>query len=152
MTYTDRATATPTRTAPAPSLLDPALLLARIALGAVMVLHGWQKFFTNGIDGTTSFFTASGVPLPGVAAVGVATLELVGGVLLIAGLATRVIAGLNALSMIGAIVFVHGSAGFFAADGGYEFVLLLALFSVVLALTGPGRWSLDAAITGRRRS
>ena len=62
---------------------DVVLLLARGLLGVVLVAHGWQKFMTWGIDGTTAAFTDLGVPLPSVSATFAAVVELVGGVLLI---------------------------------------------------------------------
>jgi len=122
------------------------LLVLRAVLGIVMIVHGWQKFFVDGISGVEGFFTQVGVPLSGVSAIVVATVELVGGVLMVLGLGTRIVGALYAACMIGAIVFVHASAGFLAAAGGYEFVLLLAAVSAAIALTGAGRYSLDALI------
>jgi putative oxidoreductase len=122
------------------------LLVLRAALGIVMIVHGWQKFFVDGISGVEGFFTQVGVPLSGVSAVGVATLELVGGALMVLGLGARIVGVLYGLCMIGAIVFVHASAGFLASAGGYEFVLLLAAASAAIALTGAGRYSVDALI------
>jgi putative oxidoreductase len=76
----------------------------------------------------------------------VATIELGGGLLLIAGLGTRIVGGLYAATMVGAIAFVHAANGFLAAAGGYEFVLLLAGVGAALALTGGGRYAVDALI------
>ncbi|HEY5881730.1 MAG TPA: DoxX family protein [Nakamurella sp.] len=122
------------------------LLVLRVVLGIVMIVHGWQKFFVDGISGVEGFFTQVGVPLPGISAVVVAIVELVGGVLMVLGLGTRIVGALYAVCMIGAIVFVHASAGFLAAAGGYEFVLLLAAASAAIALTGAGRYGVDALI------
>ena len=122
------------------------LLVLRAVLGIVMIVHGWQKFFVDGISGTEGFFTQVGVPLAGLSAVGVATVELVGGFLMVLGLGTRIVGALYAVCMIGAIAFVHASAGFLASAGGYEFVLLLAAASAAIALTGAGRYGLDALI------
>jgi len=125
------------------------LLVLRAVVGIVMIVHGWQKFFVDGISGVDGFFTQVGVPLPGLSAVVVATVELVGGALMVLGLGTRIVGALYALCMIGAIVFVHASAGFLAAAGGYEFVLLLAAAAAAIALTGAGR--LVAGLVSRRR-
>ena len=62
-----------------------------------------------------------------------------------------VVAALLALTMLGALVLVHLPAGFFAADGGVELVLLLAAASVLFVLAGAGRWSLDHLVAARRR-
>jgi putative oxidoreductase len=122
------------------------LLVLRVVTGAIMIVHGWQKFFVDGISGVCAFFGTVGVPLAGVSAVAVATIELLGGALLIAGLGTRVVGALFAAAMVGAIVFVHAANGFLAATGGYEFVLLLAAVGAALALTGGGRYAVDALI------
>ena len=122
------------------------LLVLRIVTGIIMIVHGWQKFFVDGIAGVSAFFGSMGIPLAGVSATAVATIERVGGLLLIAGLGTRIVGALFAAAMAGAIVFVHAANGFLATAGGYEFVLLLAAVGVALALTGGGRYAVDALI------
>jgi putative oxidoreductase len=126
------------------------LLLARIAIGAIFLVHGYQKFATMGIAGTTKFFESAGIPLAGVAAPAVAVLEVVGGLALIVGAALPIAGTLLAIDMIGAIVFVHGANGFGAGDGGYEFVLALAAASLAVGFTGGGALALDSVL-GRRR-
>lgn len=126
------------------------LLIPRLALGTIMVMHGWQKFNEWTIAGVTESFTGMGVPMAGIAAPFATFVELIGGILIILGALTRIIAALNIVSMLGAIFFVHAGA-FFADQGGYEFVLLLAAASATLALTGAGRYSVDAALLGRRK-
>lgn len=131
---------------------DLGSLITRIALGGVMVAHGVQKAFLNGVVGTQQGFTGMGAPLPELSAVLVILLELGGGLLIILGLATRLVALLNLVSMVGAALLVHLANGFFAADGGWELVGLLAMISLALVVGGPGRISLDHAVMGRRRA
>ncbi len=126
------------------------LLLARLAVAVVMIVHGAQKVFTFTLDGTAASFGDMGVPAASVTGPALAIFELVGGVLLLVGVGTRVLAALNAVAMIGALVIVHLAAGFFVSDGGYELVLVLAAVSIALVLTGPGTYSLDALIARRR--
>ncbi|MEU6710727.1 DoxX family protein [Nonomuraea sp. NPDC046802] len=126
------------------------LLLARIAIGVVFLVHGYQKFATMGIAGTTKFFESVGIPLAGVAAPAVAVLEVVGGLALIVGAALPLAGMLLALDMIGAIVFVHGGSGFSAGEGGYEFVLALAAASLAVGFTGGGAYALDSVLARRR--
>lgn len=130
--------------------LDIGLLLLRLVLATVMIAHGLQKVLVDGVPGVAAGFGGMGIPLPEVAAVVVIAVELVGGLLLVVGLGTRVVAVLSAVNMAVALVLVHLAAGFFAADGGYEFVLLLAVASLALAFTGPGRIALDALVRRRR--
>jgi uncharacterized membrane protein YphA (DoxX/SURF4 family) len=76
----------------------------------------------------------------------VALTETAGGLLLIIGLAAPLAGVALAVDMLVALVTAHIDEGFFAADGGIELVLLLGGASLALALTGPGRFSADAAL------
>lgn len=127
------------------------LLILRLALGFIMVAHGWQKFNQWTVAGVTEAFTGMGVPMAGLAAPFTTFLELIGGILILLGLFTRPLAALYVVSMLGAIIFAH-SGSFFAADGGYEFVLMLAAASATLGLAGAGRYSLDAVLASRQAS
>lgn len=135
---------------PAPAR-DLAVLLARVALGAIFLAHGWQKLVTNGIDGTAAFFEQVGVPAAAAAAWLVALAEVVGGAALVLGVAVPVVGALLVVDMIGAFAFVHAGAGIFVDQGGYELVLALAAGVVLLVAAGAGRWSVDHAIARRRR-
>ena len=53
--------------------------------------------------------------------------------------------------MLGAMVLVHFSAGFFMPSG-YEFVLLLMVAALALTVGGPGSFSVDAMMAGRGRT
>ena len=125
------------------------IALIRVVVGIVFIAHGWQKLTVMGFDGVAGFFGTLGVPLPGVAAVVVTLLELVGGVLLLAGLFTRWIALPLAATMVVAILTVHLPNGF-TGQGGYEFTLVLLASLLGLALTGAGAFSADAALAKKR--
>jgi putative oxidoreductase len=133
-------------------LTTTALTALRIVLGFLFAAHGWQKFNEWTIAGTQASFAKMGVPAADVMAPAVAVLELAGGVALILGILTRIVAALLALDMLGALFLVHAGAGVFAANGGYELVLLLAAAAFALALTGAGPLSLDRALFGRSSS
>ena len=125
---------------------DLAVLVARVAIGAVLVAHGAQKFFTFGIGGTIDSFAGMGVPVPEAAALFAAVVELVGGAALILGAATPVAGLLVALNMLGAFVLVHVGKGVFVDQGGFELVAALGAGALVLAATGPGAWSVDRLV------
>jgi putative oxidoreductase len=129
-----------------------ALLLLRLVLGATLIAHGIQKFTVTTIAGVEEMFAGLGVPAAAIAAPVVASLEIVAGALLVIGLATRIAAAIGAAIALVALFTVHLSAGFFAADGGYEFVLLLGVVGIALALTGPGAISIDGPIRNKRRT
>jgi putative oxidoreductase len=119
------------------------LFFGRIVVGIIFLVHGWKKFTDTGLPVTAKLFGQAGVPLPSLAAPAVATLEVVGGVAFIVGLALPVFGTLFALNMVGAIVFVHGENGFFLGDGGFEYVLLLTAASFMVAFSGGGKLAVD---------
>ena len=140
-----------TRLLPVPPVVrDIGLLLARVLLGAVLIVHGGQKLFVNGVDGTGAFFESVGVPAAQAAAAFAGAVELVGGILLVLGLLTQAVAILVVVVMVGAYAYVHKAAGIYAADGGWELVAVIGLTVAVFGLVGTGRYGLDALIAGRR--
>ncbi|MVZ91965.1 DoxX family membrane protein [Microbacter sp. ANSKLAB05] len=140
-----------TRLLPVPPVVrDIGLLLARVLLGAVLIVHGGQKLFVNGVDGTGAFFESVGVPAAQAAAAFAGAVELAGGILLVLGLLTQAVAVLVVVVMVGAYSYVHKAAGIYAADGGWELVAVIGLAVAVFGLVGTGRYSLDALIAGRR--
>jgi putative oxidoreductase len=127
---------------------DRGLLLLRAIVGLVFVMHGGQKLFVYGHEGVTGMLASLGVPWPGLNAVLITWTELLGGLALIAGAGTRIAGLLIAFAMAVAIATAHVSHGFFA-PAGVEFPLTLLAAAVALAMTGAGRYSLDAAFAER---
>lgn len=124
-----------------------AILILRIVVGVVFAVHGGQKLFMMGFGGVAGFFGSLGIPLPLVTAIVVTVLELLGGIALILGIGTRYVAGLLVADMLVAMLTVHLANGFFASDGGYELVLLLAAGALYFAIAGAGSLSLDSRLT-----
>jgi putative oxidoreductase len=127
------------------------LAFVRFALGIIFTISGVGKVFAvgpkaSGIDAFAGTIAQLGMPLPTVAAWGVGLLELVGGVLLLVGLFTRVVAALLAVNMAVATVLVHLPSGFVVANGGFEYTLVLGLSAVGLAVGGSGAISLERTL------
>lgn len=90
-----------------------------------------------------------GIPLASVVGPLVGLGELLGGVALILGFLTRWAGAGLSLIMAGALTIVHLKNGFFAGNGGIEFVLVLGAGAAGLALTGAGRYAVDARLGQR---
>lgn len=126
--------------------LQPLGLLAmRLALGAIMIAHGWQKIAGH-LHGIMGFLGHLGIP-PWMAYLVVAA-EFGGGILLVLGLLTRLAAFAIFIDMVVAILKVHLKNGL-TGQGGFEFPLACAAIAFALIFLGPGPISLDAIRGGR---
>jgi len=138
--------------AAASSLQSPFLLLVRLYWGFQMMQTGWGKL--HDLGKVTNFFTSLGVPLPGVTAPSIATLEFLGGILIMLGLGSRLIALLLVGDMIVAFVLADREALFsvfsdpdkFYAASPYPFLLA---FLIVL-IFGPGKWAADELVARKQ--
>ena len=133
-------------------------VILRVGLGAVIFPHGAQKLLGwyggFGFAGTMGFFTEQ-MHLPWLVAFLVIMGESLGSLGLIAGFLTRFTALSLAVIMVGAVVTTHLPNGFFMnwsgkqAGEGFEYHLLVITMSVVLLVTGAGRWSVDRLIAAK---
>lgn len=124
------------------------LLTLRVVFGLSLAYHGYNKFFgPGGLGGTAKWFGGIGMRWPRWQARLAATTEVGSGVLMAVGFLTP----LAAAGMIGvmtvAIAVAHWKVGFFIfkPDQGWEYCASIAATAFVIAMVGPGRWSLDHA-------
>ena len=133
------------------SLQSPFLLVIRLYWGWQFFIDGKGKL-TN-LNKVIEYFTSLSVPMPGFNAVLVSIVQMVGGLLLMAGFATR----LTTLPLIGIMVMAYLTAEnealkaifsdtdkFFAAT---PFLFLYA--SVIILIFGPGKFSIDHLLKGK---
>lgn len=122
---------------------DATVLIARLAVGIVFIVHGWQKI-SAGIAGTAEGFGAMGLPMPEAAAVLAMVIEFGGGIALVLGVLLPVAGVLLAAQMAAAYATAHVGQPLVSADGGPAFELLLVLGAAALALGfNGGRIALD---------
>ena len=153
----------PTRT----ELLSPAgdweALRAAVAGGADAVYFGLSNynarhratnFSVAELPQVIEFFTSLGIPAPGFTATAIASLEFLGGILLIIGLGSRLIGLLLACNMFVAYVTADREALFsFFKDPGKFYVadpFTFLFISLIIVVFGAGFFSLDAFIARRR--
>ena len=119
--------------------------VVRLAAGAVFLGFGQSKFVHHARE--LRAFDRYGLPAPELFTYAIGSVELVGGVLLVLGLATRLVALALAGNMIGAIA----TGG--RVDGGFVNLVLAPLLLLgmgFLVWAGAGRWSLDEVLARRR--
>jgi len=112
--------------------------LLRVTLGVMWLVHSaYLKLFVFTVPGTVAFFQTLG--LPGFSAYAVIVTEIVGGILLIAGVRVRATSAVLAVVAFGA-TWAHADAGWLFTNegGGWEYPLFLAMTSLVQVLLGPG--------------
>ncbi|MEM0382256.1 MAG: DoxX family protein [Nitrososphaerota archaeon] len=145
---------------------DVAFLILRIALGFMMVVHGFPKLFGPARPQMRSGMAQLGIPQTLFDLVGL--LEFLGGIFLIAGFLTRIVAILFALEMVGTIALylsVLGKftpppemlsqmvansrrvmRGFVSGVGGWELDLLILAVALLLLITGAGALAIDSIL------
>ncbi len=120
---------------------DFSLLLLRLTLAYGFFEPALTKW--KDINAVGDWFASLGYPFPHLNAYLAATTELVGVVLLILGLGTRLISLLLIFVMFVAITTVHLRNGFQAGNNGFEIPLYYAIMLFVLFAFGPGKYSLE---------
>ena len=131
-----------------PTRIDVAALLLRGALGVMFIAHALLKYFVFTPAGTVQFFQSLG--LPGPLAYATIAAELVGGVLLVAGIYTRTVAFALLPILLGA-AWAHSGNGwlFTSPNGGWEYPAFLAVAGAVVGLLGGGRFALPLPAPSR---
>ncbi|MDX3109395.1 DoxX family protein, partial [Nonomuraea angiospora] len=127
------------------ALRDLAALVARVGVGGIFFANGWTKL-EDGLKATGAKFLAQGAPAPGAWATVTMLSELIGGALLIAGLA---------VSITGLILFAEALGVFVVATPlnpiSLNELILLGAAALLLAVVGAGRVSVDHMVVIRRR-
>jgi len=116
-------------------LNDVVFMGLRSAIGVIFIVHGIGKFN----PGFVNFLSNIGIPPE--MQIPIALAELVPGILLVFGVASRLSASLLCIVMLGAIFHVKGAQNL-TGEMGVELDLILLASSLVIMIVGPGRISL----------
>lgn len=126
--------------------VDVALLCVRVVVGVTMIAHGLNHWRGGGrIEGTARWFSGLGLRHGKLQAWMSVVTEVGAGALLLVGLLTPLACAAVISVMMVAGLLAHRPNGFFVFKDGYEYVLVLAVTSLALAMLGPGQLSLDDA-------
>ncbi len=125
-----------------------AFLILRLVAGTAMIMHGWGK-----IQSPFSWMPA-GSPVPGFFQFLAALSEFGGGIAWIVGALTSLASFGMACTMLVAVYFhavVLGDPFVSKGGGSYELALLYFVISVIFLFTGPGKFSIDTHLFGKRQ-
>jgi len=126
-----------------------ALLLARVWVAIMIFAHGWRhvKAIKSG-PGMANWFESLGLKPGPMHAWAVTLTEVAIPFALAAGFLTPLDYGGVCALMLVAFMTNHRQNGFFLSSSkeGYEYVVSIAVLSIVLGTLGPGKWSLDHAL------
>ncbi|MET7354684.1 DoxX family protein [Streptomyces mirabilis] len=129
--------------------MDAGLLVLRLVVGLLIAGHGVQKVSFrlggNGLAGGTEEFRRDGFRGGRLTALAAGTSQIGSGLFLAAGLLTP-LAAMAAMGVMTVAGTVKRHKGLWVQNDGYEYPLVLVVVSAALALTGPGRWSVDRAL------
>jgi putative oxidoreductase len=117
--------------------------LIRVALGAILIPHGFGKLFLADAVPASRNFVQFGWAYPLAWAYFIGAVEFFGGILLILGLWTRV-AALAIVIQMAVICFAVLWPKWFWGQRGMEFALLMGLVALAIFFRGSGPYSLDA--------
>lgn len=121
---------------------DIGLLVARVALGLVLIGHGWHRF-TSGMGAAADNLALYSLPQPQLFAWGATVLEVLGGALLVFGLLTPVVAAVVVAEQVMVIAWMKWRNGLWLATDGVEYPVILAVLALVLVVFGSGRAGVD---------
>lgn len=128
------------------SLRPLLLLIARIAVVALFIIFGVPKM--TGFSGTVEYMAAVGAPLPMLSAIIAVVMEVLVAILIVLGFFTRPLAVIFLFYTLGTAIIGHHYWNMTGADVApnminfYKNISIAGAF-LLLALAGPGAWSLD---------
>ncbi|OYN97023.1 DoxX family protein [Enemella evansiae] len=125
-------------------LRDLALLIARVAFGALLVFRGWRRWTgEGGMQSQIDYLAQFQTPQPEILAWGGTLLEIIGGLFLIFGLLTPLVGLAIVVQQVMVILWTRYFRGPWLENGGYEYNVVQAALALLLAVFGAGRAAID---------
>lgn len=121
----------------------------RVVLGLIFIVHGYPKLFKD-LKGTAQFLESISFKPGAFWALVLGVAEFFGGLAILFGLGTRIVAGVLIISMVVAtlVKIVKWKTPFSTMQGmGWEFDLLIVAGLITLLFLGSGEWALNQLIT-----
>ena len=109
----------------------------RASIGAVFLIHSIKKFEPSWQEWLVSIGLPPEMQLP------IALAEFIGGIMLIAGVMTRITGVIFSVILLGAIFHIRWENGFFVSQGGWEWDLIMLAAVLSIITVGPGKISLS---------
>jgi len=110
------------------------------SIGVIFIVHSLKKFDPGWQEWLISIGLPPELQMP------IALAELVGGILLIFGILTRITGSVFAVILLGAIFHIRWENGFFVSKGGWEWDLVMLAAVLAIIVAGPGRISISHAV------
>ena len=112
----------------------------RASIGAIFIIHSLKKFDPSWQEWLASIGLPPEMQLP------IALAEFIGGIMLIAGLLTRITGVIFSVILLGAIFHIRWENGFFVSQGGWEWDLMMLAAALSIIAIGPGKISVSRFI------
>ena len=107
------------------------------SIGVIFIVHSLKKFDPSWQEWLISMGIPPEMQLP------IALAEFIGGILLVAGIFTRITSVVLSIILLGAIFHIRWENGFFVSKGGWEWDLVMLAAVVAIMVAGPGRISIS---------
>lgn len=126
------------------ALRDVALLIVRVGFGALLIARGWHRWTSpGGMQGQIDYLAQFHTPQPQLMAWGGTLLEIIGGLFLVFGLLTPLVALAVAVELVMVILWTRYFKGPFLENGGFEYQAVQAGLALLLTVFGAGRLAID---------
>ena len=110
----------------------------RASIGVIFIVHSLKKFEPGWQD-----WLVNSAGLPPEMQFPIALAELIGGILLVVGVLTRISASVFSIILLGAIFHIRWENGFFVSQGGWEWDLAMLAVTLSIIVAGPGKISIS---------